>query len=93
MLVSLTSLVTLPSTTQSQQPQRFRFDTGVITPAAGQILRVTFSGGDTGTHEVGFLVRGIRYMAEGCDSEGVCRHGVAAVDPSSPLLLNANEAA
>ena len=88
------SLVSLPATAQAQQQQRrfFAYDTGVLTPGAGQILRVTVAGGH-GDDAISVRFRRVRYMAEGCNTDGVCRHSTQQVMSSSPLLLNSSEAA
>ena len=90
----LVSLVSLPAATQGQQqPSRFfAFDTGLLTPGAGQILRVTVVG-TGGNDTIRIRFHRMQYMAAGCNPDGVCRQA-KQLDSTSPLLLlNANEAA
>jgi hypothetical protein len=90
----LMSLVSLPATAQGQQQPRrfFVYDPGVVTPGAGQILRITVVG-TGGNDAIRVRFRRMQYMTEGCNSDGVCRQS-KQVDSTSPLLLlNANEAA
>ncbi len=76
--IVLVSLTSSDSTANAQTPQRFRFAAGVITPGAGQTLRVTVvgTGGSSDDIRVRFLWS--QYMAAGCSgTPAVCRHTVA----------------
>ncbi len=74
----LLSLISLPATTQAAPPQRFKFDSGVVTPGTGQVLRITFNGlGGNDTIRVRF--KWMQYAAEGCSGmPPVCRHMVVS---------------
>ena len=72
-------------------PQRYAYDTGVITFGEDQILRITVALGDTGTHAtalVGF--RTAQYSTGAC-SGGVCGHAISSQTNSSPTTLAAGE--
>lgn len=85
----LLSLVSFPSTANAQQPQRFRFATGVVTPGMGQTLRVTVAAGDVnGDDTIRVRIGWMRYAAAGCSGmPAVCRHTVESqgVTPSMTL--------
>ena len=84
----LVSLVSLSATAQGQQQRRFfAYDTGVFSAGTGQILRLTVAGG-SGNDTIAVRFRRMRYTAEGCNSEGVCRHTLAADDLTEPVTLN-----
>ena len=87
----LASLVSLPATTDAQQRQRFRVDSGVLTPGVGQILRITVVG-TGGNDAIAVRFRRTRYMPVGCNTDGVCRHSEDTVTVTAPLPIN-NEAA
>ena len=90
----LASLLSLPATAQGQQRQRFTAHTGVLTIGPGQILRVTLgNGGGNWDFAIRVRFRRVRYIAGGCNGDGVCRQTVAAQDVTAPATLNADEAA
>ena len=85
-LSMLLSLVGFAPTAQGQPAQRFRFDTGVVTPSMGQVLRLTVDGmGGADRIAVRFAWR--KYMPAGCNSEGVCRHMVVSQGTTMPETL------
>jgi len=74
------SVMTLVPVAHAQPPQRFRADSGVVTPAVGQTLRVTVVGdnkadpGDT----LKVRIRWMQYGAQGCSgAPPACRHMIA----------------
>ena len=92
----LLSLVSLPSTQAAPPPQRFRFDSGVVTPSATQRLRITASGGIA---PYSVRIRWMQYGAQGCSGmPPVCRHMVVsqgttpveALDPDDALSFDLN---
>ena len=86
----LLALVSLPSVTRGQQKQRYRVDSGVLTPGAGQVLRATVDR-STDINDV-YLFRWARYTEAGCSGGGVCRHTVASQGATQPESLGPNEA-
>lgn len=86
----LVSLVSLPVAAQGQQPQqRFRADSGVLTPAVGQTFRLTINGVE-GAGLIRARIRWMQYGAQGCSgAPPVCRHiivnqGVTPVETLGP---------
>jgi hypothetical protein len=92
-LVLLISLVCLPTTARGQQSQRFKADTGLVFPGQGQVLRVSIS--IDPEHDTPERVRfgWAKYLAAGCNNDGVCRHSVASQGATAPVTLSAGEAA
>ena len=90
--LSLTlSLIIPPATALGQQQAKYRADSGVQTPRAGQLFRVTVTGGQ-GNDIVKLRFRWMRYMGAGCNGD-VCRQTVASQGVTGPVELGANEAA
>ena len=86
-LTLLLSLVSLPLTGQGQQPPgRFSGDTGVVFPVMGQILRVTVAKID-GNDRARVRFAWTKYMAAGCNNDGVCGHNAVAHGITSPAVL------
>ena len=87
------SLMKSDSTANAQQPERFVWDTGVITIGEGQILRMTLAkyisrdGGFRG------VFRQLSYTQGTCNGDGVCNLAVASQDTSDPVTLMTGEAA
>ena len=74
----LLSLVTLPGTAQAAPPERFKFDSGVVTPGMGRVLRITFNG-TSGNDTIRVRLRWMQYMAQSCSGmPPVCRHMVVS---------------
>ena len=75
----LLSLLSLPATAHGQPPpQKFRGDTGVVTPGMGQILRITVNG-MSGNDAIRVRLRWMQYGALGCSGmPPVCRHMVVS---------------
>ena len=74
----LLSLVSLPATAQAAPPQRFRADSGVLTLAANQTLRITVAG-NAGNDAIRVRIRWMQYGAQGCSGmPPVCRHMVVS---------------
>jgi len=90
--ITLVSLIKLDSTVNAESPQRFTFDTGVVTLGANQILRVTAISGQDSGDPVPTEFRQRNYMPTACDG-GVCQYAVSSQNSSAPVLLAPNEAA
>ena len=90
-LVLLISVVSLPLTARGQQPPRFRADTGFITLGQGQVLRVSISVDPTVDTPPRVRFGWTKYMAAGCNNDGVCRHSVASQGATAPVTLNAED--
>jgi hypothetical protein len=74
----LLSLITFEPTAHGEPPPRFRADSGVITPTANQILRVTVAGTD-GNDTIRVRFGWMKYMAHSCSGMPmVCRHTIAS---------------
>jgi hypothetical protein len=85
------SVLTFVPTTHGQPPaRRFRTDTGIITPAVGQVLRITvIIDVDFGPTNVRFAW--MKYMPSGCNSDGVCRHTIESQGATTPVMVDPNE--
>ncbi|HWP54669.1 MAG TPA: hypothetical protein VN476_11090 [Pyrinomonadaceae bacterium] len=92
-LILFTSILILPATGRAEQPRdRFRGETGVITLGVGQKVVVWMHGGALkGPTRVRFAWQ--RYMATGCNSDGVCQQVVQSQGTTAPVNLAPNEAA
>lgn len=90
--IALLSLIRSDSTVSAEPPQRFIFDTGVVTLGANQILQVTAVSGQGVGDPVPTVFRQRNYMPTACDG-GVCKYAVSSQMMSDPLLLAPNEAA
>src|SRR5205814_1474742 len=93
----LASPLTLTAAVQPA-PQRFSADLGVVTPARGQVLRITISpstlpNGAAGTGAVSVRIRWMQYGTEGCSGmPPVCRHMVVSQGASAPETLGPGDA-
>jgi hypothetical protein len=67
----LLSLMTFVSTTRAQPPERYFYDTGVVSLGPNQVLRVTITWGD-GTQGMVRFGRTI-YAPGPCNPDGVCK--------------------
>jgi hypothetical protein len=86
--VVLVSLMSSDSTVKAQQPQRFRFDTGVLLLGPNQELRVTVATGDVNAEDsINIRFRQINY--DNC-SPKLC---IASQTTSDPVRVAPNEAA
>jgi hypothetical protein len=88
----LVSLIKSNLTVNAEPPQRFTFDTGVITLGANQILTVTAINGQGSGDPIPTEFRQRNYMPTACDG-GVCQYAVSSQTASAPFLLAPNEAA
>ena len=91
----LLPLVGFASTAQGQQQKKKPVAaTGVFTPAAGQVLRITVAGAGSDTITIRFAWK--RFVGGTCSAvmgATVCRHTVASEGMSAPVTLGPNEAA
>ena len=92
MSIVLGSLIKSDLTVNAEPPQRFTFETGVITLGANQILRVTAVTGQGSGDPIPVEFRQRNYMPTACNG-GVCQYAVSSQTTSAPLLLASNEAA
>jgi hypothetical protein len=75
----LLSLVSLPATAQAAPPQRFRAETGVVTPGLGQTMFITISPASLPSGLIKARIRWMSYGAQGCSGmPPVCRHMVVS---------------
>ena len=90
--IVLVSLMSSDSTVKAQQPERFVWDTGIVTLRENQILRMTLAkyisrdGGFRG------VIRRLSYTQGTCNGDGVCNLAVASQDTSDPVTLMTGEA-
>ena len=91
----LLPLVGFASTAQGQQQKKKPVAaTGVFTPAAGQVLRITVAGAGSDTITIRFAWK--RFVGGTCSAvmgATVCRHTVASEGMFAPVTLGPNEAA
>src|SRR5437870_10353277 len=95
-LSMLSPLVGFASTAQGQQQRKKPVAaTGVFTPAAVQVLRITVAGGG-GSDTITIRFAWKRFVGGTCSAvmgATVCRHTVASEGMSAPMTLEPNEAA
>ena len=89
--VILVSLMSSDSTAKAQQQRRFMADTGIITPGAGQTVRLTVAKG-FGNNPDNLCIVAIGYGQGTCNGDGVCKHAITS-QTTSDLTLNPGEAA
>ena len=93
-LIILLSAATLAPTISAQQRRRFRADTGVVTLAVGQILRITIaSEGFESENLIKPRFAWMRYGPMNCNPQGICRQMVQAQGTTAPIIINQSEAA
>ncbi len=79
------------STVNAEPPQRFVFDTGIISLGNNQILRVTSVDGELGGGLYGEVVRRFEYQQTGCEA-GICKQTIASQTITPPMTVAPNEA-
>lgn len=92
-LTVLLSMMTFVPMAQGQQPKRKPVaDTGVLTPATGQTVRLTVAPGFR-IDDVSVVISWKMYMPEGCSgTPPVCRHMVSSQGSTAVHTLGANDA-
>jgi hypothetical protein len=81
------------SAVRAEPPQRYQWDTGLITVGQGQTLRIAATGFDPGPLDGKFInFRRISYTQTTC-SGGVCKQAISGQTVSEPIILAPNEAA
>jgi len=90
--VILLSLMSSDSTVNAEPPERHAWDTGIVTPGDGQILRVTVVGALDLNDLYLFRVNQRSYTQNVCNG-GVCKLTVASQTVSNPITLMPGEAA
>ena len=89
----LLSLVSFSSPANAQQPQRFRFATGVVNPGLGQTLRVTVATGDVNGDDIRARIGWMRYGAASCSGmPAVCRHTIESQGVTAATTLSRTDA-
>src|SRR2546430_1644405 len=95
-LVVLLSVMTFVPTAQGQQQRKKPVaTTGVVTHAAGQLLRLTVNAG-AGSDTITIRFAWKRFVGGTCSAvmgATVCRHPVASEGMSAPVTPGSNEAA
>ena len=94
-LTVLLSVMTFFPTAQGQQRKKPIADTGVVTPASGQVLRLTVNAG-SGTDTIAVRFAWKQFAGTTCSAvmgATVCRHSVASEGTSMPMTLGPDEAA
>jgi hypothetical protein len=94
-LTVLLSVMTVVPTARGQQRKKPIADTGVMTPGAGQVLRLTVNGqGGNDTIAIRFAWK--QFVGGTCSAvmgATLCRHTVASEGISMPVTLGPDEAA
>ncbi len=83
-------LIKSASTVTAEPPQRFQFDTGIVTLGENQILRVVSVDGELGGGLYGEVIRRFEYQQTACQS-GICKYAIASQTTSAPLTVAPNE--
>src|SRR5215203_5737170 len=92
MSIVMLSLIKSDSTVRAEPPQKFTFDTGIVTLGENQTLRVVSVDGELGGGIYGEVIKRFEYQQTGCEA-GICKL-TAASQTTSPLISFAqNEAA
>jgi hypothetical protein len=81
------SMKSADTTVNAEPPQKFVWDTGIVTLDEGQVLRVVSVDGELGGGLYGEVIRRIEYQQTGCEA-GICKHSVAS-QTVSPLISHA----
>jgi hypothetical protein len=95
---TILSLMSSDSTAQTQQSQRFKADTGIVTLGPNQVLRVwvwlgeTYVIGEPGPINTYVRFGRVEYTQSVCNG-GVCKHTIASQTVSNPITLTTGEAA
>jgi hypothetical protein len=90
--IVLVSLIKSDSPVNAEPPQRFTFDTGVITLGANENLRITAVSRPGSGEPIPVEFRQLNYMQTVCGG-GICKQAVSSQTTSAPLRLAPNEAA
>lgn len=90
--IVLVSLIESDSTVRAEPPQRYTWDTGIISRNSNQILRVTVTGALDLNDLYVFRVNHQSYTQDTCNS-GICKLTVASQTTTAPISLAAGEAA
>jgi energy-converting hydrogenase Eha subunit A len=90
--IILVSLTISDSTVRAEPPQRYTWDTGVISPGPNQTLRVTVTGA-LDLNDLYVIQVNKQSYTQGVCSGGICRLAVASQNSSNPIALSAGEAA
>jgi hypothetical protein len=94
--VVLVSLASSDSTAQAQPERRRVADTGILSLAPNQELRLTLMGDADGDGKVDaadyVLFRRMEYGQESCSSDGVCKLVVTSQTTTNPVRLRPGEA-
>ena len=93
LVVCVATLLLIKSglTVNAEPPQKFVWDTGVVTLGSNQILRVVSVDGELGGGLYGEVIRRIEYQQGACEA-GICKQAVASQTTSPPLTHAPNEA-
>ena len=89
--LALVSLTSSDSTVNAEPPERYTFDTGLITLGEGQILRITVNG-QSGDDTIAVRFRQLKYMQTICNG-GICKQAISAQTISPIIPLTPNEGA
>ena len=90
--IVLVSLMSSDSTLKAEPPQRFTFDTGIVTLGANQTLRVVSVDGELEGGIYGEVIKRFEYQQTGCEA-GICKLAVASQTTSPLIRFAQNEAA
>lgn len=91
MSIILVSLTVSDSTVSAEPPQRFTFDTGLVTLGENQTLRVVSVDGELGGGLYGIVTKRFEYQQTGCEA-GICKLAVASQTTSPLIKFAQNEA-
>ena len=92
MSVVTLSLIKSDLTVNAEPPQKFKWDTGIVTLGQNQILRVVSVDGELGGGIYGEVIRRIEYQQTVCEA-GICKNAIASQTTSPQLTIAPNESA
>ena len=78
-------------TVNAEPPQKFVWDTGVVTLGENQILRVVSVDGELGGGLYGEVIRRLEYQQGACEA-GICKQTIASQTITPPITHAPNEA-
>ncbi|HVE58016.1 MAG TPA: hypothetical protein VNB22_14390 [Pyrinomonadaceae bacterium] len=90
--IVMLSLIKSDSTVNAEPPQRFTFDTGIVTLGENQTLRVVSVDGELGGGLYGEVIKRFEYQQTGCEA-GICKLAVTSQTTSPVIRFAQNEAA
>jgi hypothetical protein len=91
LIASVVALIKFNPAVSAEPPQKFVWDSGIVTLGNNQILRVVSVDGELGGGLYGEVIRRFEYQQTTCET-GSCKYAVASQTTTPPLTIAPNEA-